>query len=178
MAIQGYVTGLPYVSKSMGPLAAAAVPAGINAAAGLAGAALGNKGAKEAAKTQEKANREAMAYQREQDAKEEARYREQEAKLEAQWNAEQARLAPYRQAAESLLGQNAKRLGISFTPSAQPAQMPAGWSGTVKSQPKTLSSLAGSGYIPPEYAPPPLQAPMLSLSDILNNRWSDDRRVS
>lgn len=144
----------------------------------LVGGALGSKGANRAAKTQQQTADKAMAYQREMDAKEEARYREQEAKLEAQWNAEQARLAPYRQAAESLLGQNANRLGIAFTPSSQSRQMPAGWAPSTSGKSRTLSSLAGTGYVPPGMEAPVLEAPKLSLSDILNNRWTSDRRVS
>lgn len=157
------------------PLVAAAA---INAGAQLASGALGNKGASRAAKTQQESAREAMAYQREMDAKEEARYKEQEAKLEAQWNAEQARLAPYRQAAEALLGQNAGRLGLAFTPSSQPRTMPAGWTPGAVQKPRTLSSLAGTGYVPPDVQATGMEAPKLTLNDILNTRWGSDRRVS
>lgn len=159
-ALGGLATG--------GPWAAA-----IGAGSALASAALGNKGAKNAAKTQQKAAAEALAYQREQDAKEEARYREQQAKLEAQWNAEQSRLAPYRQAAEALLGQNAGRLGLPFSPSAPPRSMPQGWTPGAAAVPRTLSQLAGTGTRgeAPVFDVPPVQAPQMSISDVLNSRW-------
>ena len=152
----------------MGPAAVAAIQGG----AQLAGAALGNKGNSRAVKAQQQASREAMAYQREQDAKEEARYREQEAKLEAQWLAQEAEAAPYRQAAESLLGQNAGRLGLAFSPSARPASRPAGWSPSAQGTPRTLSALAGTGTRGDQvYDVPAIQAPQLSISDVLNSRW-------
>lgn len=148
----------------------------ITAGSQLAGAALGNKGSNRAAKTQQTAAQEALAYQREQDAKEEARYREQEAKLEAQWNAEQARIAPYRQAAEALLMQNAGRLGLSgVRPAQQPMAMPSGWTGTPGKTPRTLSSLAGMGTRQPDEAifdVPAVSTPKMSLSDVLENRWT------
>ena len=160
------------------------VAAAIAGGATLAQAALGNKGAKNAAKAQQSAQAEALAYQREQDAyqreqdaKDEARYKEQEAKLEAQWNAEQARLAPYRQAAEALLGQNASRLGLPFSPSSAPQSMPAGWAPAGATKPRTLSALAGTGTSAP-FDRPVVEAPTLSISDVLNSRWGSDRRVS
>lgn len=166
------------------PVAAAAITAG----GALAGGVLSSRSSGKAAKAQEKANREAMAYQRELDSKEEARYKEQEAKLEAQWNAEQARLAeiearraPYRQAAEALLGQNATRMGLGFTPSSRPSiptSMPPGWTPGAVQKPRTLAALAGTGYVPPDMEAGPVEAPRLTLNDILNTRWGAERRVS
>lgn len=150
---------------------AAAIPAAVQAAGVLGGAALASRSAGKANKTAAEANREAIAYQREQDAKEEARYREQEAKLEAQWLAQEAEAAPYRQAAEALLGQNAGRLGLPFSPSARPTARPVAWTpGQPQGSPRTLSALAGanSGQV---YDVPAVQAPQMSLSDVVNSRW-------
>ena len=139
----------------------------------LAGAALGNKGNKRAMQAEERARQEAMAYQREQDAKEEARYLADEAKKDAQWAAMEAEAAPYRQAAEALLGQNAGRLGLPFSPSARPAMRPVGWTpGSSQGTPRTLSALAGTGTRGEQvYDVPVMEAPKLSLSDVINSRW-------
>lgn len=153
----------------------AVAAAAITAGSALAGGALQARSSGKAAKTQQQAAQEALAYQREQDAKEEARYREQIAKEEAQWNAEQQRIAPFRQAAEALLMQNANRLGLSgVRPASQSGPMPA-------NPPRTLSSLAGmSSSQNPDavYGMPAVAVPQLSLSDVLQNRWTGGRNAA
>jgi hypothetical protein len=148
---------------------AAAIPAAVGS---IAGAVIGSKSNSQANQTQAKAAAEALAYQKQKDAQDQANYEKQQAALKAQWDAEQARRAPYRAAAEALLRQNGSRLGLSVPESQAPPTMPLGWSsngtGTTAPTPRTLSSVAGLS----QYGAPPVIAPQMSLSDVLNGGWS------
>jgi len=158
----------------MPPVVAAAA---ITAGAGLGAAALSSHGNSQANKTNARAAEQALEQEKLAAAEDKRRYDEQQAALKAQWEAKQAERAPYRQAALNLLRQQGGRLGLGDVGMAEAPAMPAGWNPNASpvptSQARTLSSYAGLQT--PEEAPVPLQAPKLTLADIMNGSWGAGR---
>ena len=148
----------------MGPIAAAVVPAAISGATTLAGAAIGGKGNKRAAESQERSNSEAIALARENEARRRQEYDQAQALQRQQWDAEQARLEPYRNARLALLAGQSRRLGLNIGSlgGARPSGPPPG-AGRPAGVSRGSSIGALGGYSGPVEA---LEAPRLSIQDL------------
>ena len=148
---------------------AAGIPAAV---ATIAGSVIGSRANDKATATTNSYNQQALEYQKQKDAQDRADAQKLLDLQAAQYAANQARRAPYYAAAQALLGQNSNRLGLGTLPmwtgSSQPAVGSSSQVASAGSSP-TLSSLAG---IPTNSAPQAVQAPQLSLSDVLNGSWT------
>lgn len=140
-----YNPSLPTKGSGMDPVTASAL---ISGGTQLVGGALNGKGNKRAVETQDAAARRAEAIAIDNEKRRREEYDRAEALQKAQHDAEQARRAPYEAAKNALLQQNAGRMGLSLGEMGRGA--PMSYATSSKGTPRTLASLAGSGYIPPE----------------------------
>lgn len=109
------------------PLAVAIplITAGITGGTAVAGALVNRSAQKSATKAQTQATDQALAFERENELRRRQEYDQSQAEARAQWDAEQARKAPYREMGDAMLRRRAERLGIPFSPRAEPmAQAP------------------------------------------------------
>jgi hypothetical protein len=64
-------------------------------------------------------------------------------------------------------------MGLAFTPSRPRTFVPGQTASSQSQQPRTLSALAGTGARSEGvYDVPAVEAPKMSLSDVLNSRWA------
>jgi len=152
--------------------------AAISGGSAIVGALLGKKGSDKATKAQTQANDQATQLARDQMAEDKRRYDEQQVLSKSQWDAMEARKDPWRRAL-------AQRFGIPFPTATAPVSAPLAtstaasavpqWAAsalpTRNSAPMTLGGMAGMS------APPPVEAPQLTLADLGNwNKWGSPQQ--
>jgi hypothetical protein len=86
----------------------------------VAGALVKRSAEKNATQAQTQATDQALAFERENELRRRQEYDQSQAEARAQWDAEQARKAPYREMGDAILRRRAERLGIPFSPRAEP----------------------------------------------------------
>lgn len=157
----------------MNPAIAAAV---IQGGTQLVGGAMNGKGNSRAVRAQTAASDKALAFSQDNEKRRREEYDRAEALAKAQHDAIQAREAPYYAAKEALMRQAAGRMGLSIGEMGSRAPSPYGGpsapSLTDRKTPRTLSEMAGTGYIPPDDP----MAPTASIGNIFD--WGTQRRTS
>ena len=177
-ASAGNIAGQTLISAGTGFAHGGPVGAAISAGATIASSLLGNKGQKKAVQAQTQANDQATQLARDQMAEDKRRYDEQQVLSKSQWDAMEARKDPWRRAL-------AQRFGIPFPTATAPVSAPLAtstaasavpqWAAsalpTRNSAPMTLGGMAGMS------APPPVEAPQLTLADLGNwNKWGSPQQ--
>lgn len=127
----------------LAPVVAASLIAGGTT---LAGTALSSRANGKAAKTQDLAQKRAEAIEIDNENRRRQEYDRAEALRKAQYDEEQQRRAPYRAVAQSILAQNARRMGYSVPGPRPPAPytpVPYDTVAAASIPPKTLAQYAG-----------------------------------